>query len=86
MKPAASGLLLSVLLVSHAAFLISGGDARQLRADDGLCDEFYVAEEGETLQTISVKCNNIFILEDNPQINDTDDIGPGTVLYMRQIP
>ncbi|KAJ0969314.1 hypothetical protein J5N97_022191 [Dioscorea zingiberensis] len=49
----------------------------------GRCDEVYVAEEGETLQTISVKCNSVRILDDNPQIMDTDDIGQGTVLLIR---
>ncbi|URE12450.1 hypothetical protein MUK42_15479 [Musa troglodytarum] len=75
--------LLPALFILQAIF-VATGDARCLR-EHSQCDEFYVAEEGETLQTISVKCNNIFILEDNPQINDTDDIGPGTVLYMRQM-
>ncbi|CAA6667802.1 unnamed protein product [Spirodela intermedia] len=45
--------------------------------------ELYVAEEGETLQTISVKCDADFILDDNPHIQDTDDVGPGTVLFIR---
>ncbi|CAL9055733.1 unnamed protein product, partial [Musa banksii] len=76
--------LLPALFILQAIFVATTGDARYLR-EHSRCDEFYAAEEGETLQTISVKCNNIFILEDNPQINDTDDIGPGTVLYMQQI-
>lgn len=80
--------LVSVLLVLQVAFF-AYGEARRLREQQQQqpprpCDEYYVADEGDTLQTISVKCNNIFILEDNPQINDSDDIGPGTVLYMRQ--
>lgn len=79
--------LVSVLLVLQVAFF-AYGEGRRLREEERQqsCDEYYVAEEGDTLQTISVKCNNIFILEDNPQINDSDDIGPGTVLYMRQQP
>ncbi|WOL03659.1 hypothetical protein Cni_G12379 [Canna indica] len=76
--------LLTVLCILQAIFTIPGTAARQLRNESGGCDELYVAKEGETLQTISVKCNNIFILDDNPQINDTDDIGPGTVLFMRK--
>lgn len=76
--------LLPALFILQAIFVATTGDARYLR-EHSQCDEFYAAEEGETLQTISVKCNNIFILDDNPQINDTDDIGPGTVLYMRQM-
>ncbi|KAG0498884.1 hypothetical protein HPP92_003575 [Vanilla planifolia] len=41
-------------------------------------EEIYVVREGETLQTISVKCNCLSILDDNPQILDSDDLGPGT--------
>ncbi|KAG6512919.1 hypothetical protein ZIOFF_031058 [Zingiber officinale] len=63
-------------------FAFSFVDATRLK--DGRCDELYIVEEGETLQTISVKCDNIFILDDNPHIGDTDDIGPGTVLFIRQ--
>ncbi|KAF3648136.1 putative SPX and EXS domain-containing protein 1-like [Capsicum annuum] len=45
-----------------------------------LCDEIYVVGEGETLQTISDKCEDIFILEENTHINDADDVYPGLVL------
>ncbi|OIT01992.1 hypothetical protein A4A49_55103 [Nicotiana attenuata] len=45
-----------------------------------VCDEIYVVEEGESLQTISHKCNDPFILEENTQINDDDDVFPGLVL------
>lgn len=85
-KPAGMLLVLCMVLCAAAA-----AHARSLRpplggADGGgggRCEEVYVAEEGETLQTISVKCDAIFILEDNPQIQDTDDVGPGTVLFIR---
>ncbi|KAG6522627.1 hypothetical protein ZIOFF_019773 [Zingiber officinale] len=80
--------LVSLLLILQVAFFVYGQGRRlreqQQQQQQQPCDEYYVAEEGDTLQTISVKCNNIFILEDNPQIDDSDDIGPGTVLYMRQ--
>ncbi|KAK8947469.1 hypothetical protein KSP39_PZI006652 [Platanthera zijinensis] len=82
---AAPPLLLAVLVVSAA---INGGQARSLRGGGGgrdfPCDEFYVVEEGETLQTISVKCNTVSILDDNPQILDSDDLGRGTVLFLRR--
>ncbi|CAA7404618.1 unnamed protein product [Spirodela intermedia] len=81
-KPA--GLLLVLCLVLCAA----AGHARSLwspigGSGGGRCEELYVAEEGETLQTISVKCDADFILDDNPHIQDTDDVGPGTVLFIR---
>ncbi|WOK96606.1 hypothetical protein Cni_G05313 [Canna indica] len=84
MKKGVARLLAFLLLLEAIFFVVSGGGARLSRDGGSRCEELYVAEEGETLQTISVKCNNVFILEDNPQINDTDDVGPGTVLYMRQ--
>ena len=71
---------LAILFIFQAIFTISG-DGRHLRS--GQCNELYVAKEGETLQTISVKCDAIHILDDNPHISDTDDIGPGTVLFIR---
>jgi len=40
--------------------------------------------EGETLQTISEKCNAPFILIDNPHIQDTDDISEGVPLKITQ--
>ncbi|GAB2272199.1 hypothetical protein Dimus_007019 [Dionaea muscipula] len=44
------------------------------------CDEIYVVREGETLQTISVKCGDPFIVEENPHIHDPDDVFPGLVI------
>ncbi|KAL6494047.1 hypothetical protein OROGR_031956 [Orobanche gracilis] len=44
------------------------------------CDEIYVVGEGETLQTISEKCDDPFILEQNPHIHDPDDVFPGLVI------
>ncbi|XVE96463.1 hypothetical protein REPUB_Repub02eG0224100 [Reevesia pubescens] len=41
------------------------------------CDEIYVVREGETLQTISEKCGDPFIVEENPHIHDPDDVFPG---------
>lgn len=50
-----------------------------------VCDEIYVVEEGESLQTISDKCNDPFILEENTQINDDDDVFPGLVLKITSL-
>ncbi|XP_071723136.1 uncharacterized protein [Rutidosis leptorrhynchoides] len=45
-----------------------------------VCDEIYVVKEGETLQTISEKCGDPFIVEENPHIHDPDDVFPGLVI------
>ncbi|XP_031105261.1 uncharacterized protein LOC116010130 [Ipomoea triloba] len=44
------------------------------------CEEIYVVREGETLQTISEKCGDPFIVEENPHIQDPDDVFPGLVI------
>ncbi|KAF7818770.1 LysM domain containing protein [Senna tora] len=44
------------------------------------CDEIYVVREGETLQTISEKCGDPYIVEENPHIHDPDDVFPGLVI------
>ncbi|XP_019186406.1 PREDICTED: uncharacterized protein LOC109181107 [Ipomoea nil] len=46
----------------------------------GVCDEIYVVREGETLHTISDKCGDPFIVEENPHIHDPDDVFPGLVI------
>ncbi|XAR64664.1 hypothetical protein NMG60_11008428 [Bertholletia excelsa] len=45
-----------------------------------VCDEIYVVREGETLQTISEKCGDPYIVEENPHIHDPDDVFPGLVI------
>ncbi|XP_030512926.1 uncharacterized protein LOC115726963 [Rhodamnia argentea] len=44
------------------------------------CEEIYVVREGETLQTISARCEDPFVLENNPHIYDPDDVYPGLVI------
>lgn len=44
------------------------------------CDEIYVVGEGETLQSISDKCGDPYIVEFNPHIHDPDDVFPGLVI------
>lgn len=44
------------------------------------CDEIYVVREGETLHTISEKCGDPYIVEENPHIHDPDDVFPGLVI------
>ncbi|KAI0528964.1 hypothetical protein KFK09_001508 [Dendrobium nobile] len=86
MKKQLSQTVLALLLLSMASTIFAGIHGRSLLGRERRCDEIYVAKEGETLQTISVDCNTLSILDDNPQIVDTDDIGPGTVLYIRPSP
>ncbi|KAJ6882984.1 hypothetical protein NC651_029298 [Populus alba x Populus x berolinensis] len=47
---------------------------------DRPCDDIYVVGEGETLNTISEKCDDPFIVEQNPHIHDPDDVYPGLVI------
>lgn len=44
------------------------------------CDEIYVVGEGETLESISEKCGDPYIVELNPHIHDPDDVYPGLVI------
>lgn len=48
--------------------------------EDKPCDEIYVVREGETLHTISEKCRDPYIVEENPHIHDPDDVFPGLVI------
>ncbi|KAF8117277.1 hypothetical protein N665_0011s0002 [Sinapis alba] len=45
-----------------------------------VCDEIYEVKEGETLQTISEKCGDPYIVEGNPHIHDHDDLFPGLLI------
>lgn len=45
-----------------------------------ICDEIYEVEEGETLETISKKCRDSYIVERNPHIHDPDDVFPGLLI------
>ncbi|XP_010317565.1 uncharacterized protein [Solanum lycopersicum] len=49
------------------------------------CDEIYVVGEGETLHTISDKCGDPFIVEENPHIHDPDDVFPGLVIKITPV-
>ncbi|WOG91386.1 hypothetical protein DCAR_0310635 [Daucus carota subsp. sativus] len=62
------------------AFLGDEEDCRQHDHQRRLCDEIYVVEQGETLQTISNKCRDSFIVERNPHIHDPDDVFPGLLI------
>ncbi|KAK1376906.1 LysM domain-containing protein [Heracleum sosnowskyi] len=55
-----------------------GGD--QLMPIGRICDQIFVVGEGETLHTINDKCKEPFITEQNPNIQDSDDVFPGLVI------
>ncbi|KAK7349573.1 hypothetical protein VNO77_07040 [Canavalia gladiata] len=65
----------SFMLPNHANNII---DNNQLLSHP--CDEIYVVGEGETLHSISDKCDDPFIVENNPHIHDPDDVFPGLVI------
>ncbi|KAL7147523.1 hypothetical protein ABFS83_06G113100 [Erythranthe nasuta] len=75
------GLIALVLITSSAstdeelAVVVRG---RQMA--ERPCDEIYVVGEGETLNTISEKCGDPYIVERNPHIHDPDDVFPGLVI------
>ncbi|KAF8651648.1 hypothetical protein HU200_063158 [Digitaria exilis] len=46
------------------------------------CEEVYVVGEGETLDSISDKCGDPFIVERNPHVHDPDDVFPGLVIAL----
>ncbi|KAF8041948.1 hypothetical protein BT93_A0525 [Corymbia citriodora subsp. variegata] len=81
-------LVALVLLLGYSEMsrseLVVGGEETLANASiingDMPCDEIYVVREGETLQTISAKCEDPFILENNPHIYDPDDVYPGLVI------
>ncbi|KAK7390047.1 hypothetical protein VNO78_25345 [Psophocarpus tetragonolobus] len=64
----------SILLPTHANNFL---DSTLLSRP---CEEIYVVGEGETLHTISDKCGDPFIVENNPHIHDPDDVFPGLVI------
>ncbi|KAG6734145.1 hypothetical protein I3842_01G259000 [Carya illinoinensis] len=60
--------------------LIYDQDMKSTQLSEKPCDEIYVVGEGETLHTISDKCSDPFIVEQNPHIHDPDDVFPGLVI------
>ncbi|KAG6765159.1 hypothetical protein POTOM_029177 [Populus tomentosa] len=70
-------LVLSCCEVSESE-LAAAGHPRVF--EEKPCDEIYVVGEGETLHTISEKCRDPYIVEENPHIHDPDDVFPGLVI------
>ncbi|KAL6961815.1 hypothetical protein U1Q18_004422 [Sarracenia purpurea var. burkii] len=69
-----------ILLSSVREGLFTGEPVRGKQFLARPCDEIYVVGEGETLHTISDKCGDPFIVEQNPHIHDPDDVFPGLVI------
>ncbi|KAL2540118.1 peptidoglycan-binding LysM domain-containing protein [Abeliophyllum distichum] len=68
-------IILFLILVASSSSLMRGNQLREYP-----CEEIYVVREGETLHTISDKCSDPYIVEQNPQIHDSDDVFPGLVI------
>ncbi|XP_073128064.1 uncharacterized protein [Henckelia pumila] len=77
-------LLVALMLILSSCESSGGGDLWTQESpvvhDMRPCDEIYVVREGETLQTISDKCGDPYIVEENPHIHDPDDVFPGLVI------
>lgn len=73
------GVLLLCLILLGCVKESYGGDVRG-KMFERPCDEIYTVREGETLHSISHKCNDPFIIERNPHINDPDDVFPGLII------
>ncbi|XP_047324713.1 uncharacterized protein LOC124928225 [Impatiens glandulifera] len=82
-------IMLALILLTTASFSDHDHDLDQTTGDmittgslmlNRPCDEIYVVGEGETLNTISDKCGDPFIVEQNPHIHDPDDVFPGLVI------
>lgn len=80
-------LFLSIMLVlslfesnESDLFIVQMQNNKMAISEKWPCDEIYVVREGETLQTISEKCGDPFIVEENPHIYDPDDVFPGLVI------
>ncbi|WJX66428.1 hypothetical protein P8452_50985 [Trifolium repens] len=76
MKTRASLALL--LITALALFTVT--DSKENNIDELPCVEFYIVDEGETLESIGKKCNDPYILFWNPLIHDAKDIAPGVIL------
>ncbi|KAM7504694.1 hypothetical protein LguiB_003598 [Lonicera macranthoides] len=77
-------VIVALMLLSsfkeNSYLMTSGGGEVRAQEIRRPCDEIYVVREGETLHTISDKCRDPFIVENNPHIHDPDDVFPGLVI------
>ncbi|XP_012066520.1 uncharacterized protein LOC105629522 [Jatropha curcas] len=70
-------MILSCCEVSESEFVMKNQNGFVVNKG---CDEIYVVREGETLHSISEKCGDPYIVEENPHIHDPDDVFPGLVI------
>lgn len=86
MEPAAERLawcfavFFAFLLLGSYCGSTEGRELRERETTDRPCNEMYVVGEGETLHSISAKCSDPFIVEENPHIQDDADVYPGLVI------
>ncbi|ESW15358.1 hypothetical protein PHAVU_007G066300 [Phaseolus vulgaris] len=76
-------MLLGMILLGSVRESAVAGEVEAMKGSnlrERPCDEIYVVGEGESLHTISDKCNDPFIVERNPHIHDSDDVYPGLVI------
>ncbi|KAJ4811912.1 Peptidoglycan-binding LysM domain-containing protein [Rhynchospora pubera] len=83
--PCALIVITLILFCSMRDEPVEGAVMRGSKLGERPCDELYVVTEGETLHSISDKCHDPFILEENPHIHDPDDVFPGLVIKITQI-
>ncbi|XP_061348133.1 uncharacterized protein LOC133293556 [Gastrolobium bilobum] len=72
--------LVMLSIFRHSSILPNHANFKENQLLSRPCDEIYVVGEGETLHTISDKCDDPFIVENNPHIHDPDDVFPGLVI------
>ncbi|CAA3005427.1 uncharacterized protein LOC111382541 [Olea europaea var. sylvestris] len=82
-------IILFLILVGSSpssSLRMSNSLVRNNQLKDYPCEEIYVAREGETVHSISDKCDDPFIIEQNPHIHDSDDVFPGLVIKITPKP
>ncbi|KAK6126404.1 hypothetical protein DH2020_039854 [Rehmannia glutinosa] len=74
-------LALIIVLSFCRRFSAVHGGLTTAEVEDYPCDDVYIVGEGETLKSIMEKCEDPFIVENNPFIDGPDDeVFPGLVI------
>ncbi|KAK2420959.1 peptidoglycan-binding LysM domain-containing protein [Trifolium repens] len=80
-KTSLVGYFIILLITCLVAVLLIVNYAKDIEYINELpCDEYYVVEEGETLDSIGFKCSDPYIISRNPHVHDAQDIFPGELL------
>lgn len=77
-KGGASMSMMVLVVMMMMMMMVQLGWSYQLSGRS--CEEIYVVGEGETLHSISDKCQDPFIVEHNPQIVQDSDVYAGLVI------